>query len=471
MNSLLKMSNVIFPLITYPYISRVLQPAGIGKISFASSVVSYFTMFAQLGIPTYGIRACAEVRDNKTELSRTVQELLIINLITSAIAYVALFFTVISIPRLWQEKYLYIIYSSAILLNTIGMEWLYSALEQYSYITIRSVIFKFVALLAMFLLVHAESDYVIYGAISILAASASNVFNFFYSRKFITLRPIGQYHFRRHLKSVGIFFAMSCATTIYTQMDTTMLGFLTDDAEVGLYNTAVKIKVVLTNVVTSLGTVLLPRASYYIARNRIEDFKRTTYKAINFIFDLALPIMLYFILYSRETIILISGPSYTGSVRPMQIIMPTLVLIGLTNILGMEVLVPLKREQHVLYSEIFGAVVNVIVNWLLIPHLASSGAAIGTICAETAVLVYQYYVLRRQIAPAFRQIAYWKISTALVAASLVCLPVKLLQLNTFFALVLSAALFFGVYGLIIVLLRESLAYQLFQQLQHRLHKN
>ena len=174
------------------------------------------------------------------------------------------------------------------------MEWLYKALEQYTYITVRSVIFKFIALIFMFFLVHKQTDYVIYGGITIFAASASNILNLINAHKFINLKPVGNYNFRRHLKPVLIFFAMSCATTIYTNLDTVMLGFMTTDTDVGYYNAAVKIKVILVSVVTSLGTVLLPRASYYIQRGELKEFHRITRKALNFVFLMATPLFVYF---------------------------------------------------------------------------------------------------------------------------------------------------------------------------------
>ena len=167
MNMILTMSSFIFPLITFPYVSRILLPEGTGKVSFATSLISYFSMFAQLGIPMYGIRACAKVRDNRQELTRTAQELLIINLIMSVISYVVLFIAIAFVPRLQSERALYVIVSFTIILTSIGMEWLYKALEQYTYITVRSLVFKVIALAAMLGLVHEKSDYVIYGAITI----------------------------------------------------------------------------------------------------------------------------------------------------------------------------------------------------------------------------------------------------------------------------------------------------------------
>ena len=239
MNSILTMSSFIFPLITFPYVSRILLPEGTGKVSFATSVISYFAMFAQLGIPTYGIRACAKVRDNRKELTKTAQEIFGINIVMTLLAYAVFVVALITVPRLQQDKTLFLIVSTTMIFNAIGMEWLYKALEQYTYITIRSIIFKFVALVAMFLLIHEKSDYVIYGGISILASSASNVFNFVNVHRYIGFRPVGQYDFKRHLKPITVFFAMSCATTVYTHLDTVMLGLMTTDADVGYYTAAV----------------------------------------------------------------------------------------------------------------------------------------------------------------------------------------------------------------------------------------
>ena len=155
MNALLTMSSFIFPLITFPYVSRILLPVGTGKVSFATSLVSYFTMISQLGIPTYGIRACAKVRDNKMELSRITHELLFINFTMSILSYLLLIAAIVFVPRLREERALYVVVGSTIILTAIGMEWLYKALEQYTYITIRSIIFKFISLIAMFFLVQA----------------------------------------------------------------------------------------------------------------------------------------------------------------------------------------------------------------------------------------------------------------------------------------------------------------------------
>lgn len=464
MNAFLTMSSFIFPLITFPYISRILLPEGTGKVSFATSVISYFVILAQLGIPTYGIRACAKVRDNREELSKTAHELLVINIIMCCFSYLILGILLMTVPKFKSEKTLLIIVSLTLLFNTIGMEWLYKALEQYMYITIRSIIFKVIAVIAMFLLVHEKSDYIIYGAISIFASSASNIFNLINVHKYINLKPIGNYNLKQHLKPVFIFFAISCAATIYTNLDTVMLGFIKTDSDVGCYNAAVRIKSILVSIVTSLGVVLLPRASYYLEHNMISEFYKITKKAINFVFIIAVPLMAYFILFAKEGIFLLSGSAYIGAVKPMQIIMPTLVFIGLTNIMGIQMLVPMGKEKIVLYSEIAGALVDLVINIVLIPRWASAGAAIGTLVAEIIVWIVQYCALRKDVKSAYLTIDYKTILWAILMAIVGVVWVKTLSINVFFKLIISAVMFFGIYFGVLMIRKDELTIEMKNQL-------
>lgn len=468
MNALLTMSSFLFPLITFPYVSRILEPAGNGRVAFATSVISYFCMFAQLGIPTYGIRACAKVRDNKTALTRTVHEIFLINLVTSLITYAVFFVALFTVPRLQEDKALFLIVSTTIMFNAIGMEWLYRGLEQYTYITVRSLIFKVIGIAAMFLLVHTKEDYVVYGAVSIFAASASSVFNFFHAHRLIGVRPIGGYNFRQHVRPILVFFAMSCAATVYTNLDTAMLGFMKTDADVGYYNAAVKIKVILVSIVTSLGTVLLPRASYYAREGKTDEVLRITKKAMNFVVLAAAPLALYFMLFAEPGILLLSGDAYRGSVLPMQIIMPTLLFIGMTNILGMQILVPLGREKGVLLSTAVGAVIDLILNLILIPSMGAAGAAIGTVVAECAVWVVQVAILRSWCSTIYRDIRYLPVIVGLVAATAGSLWVYALSLSPFVTLLLSATLFFGIYGGVLLISKEPLTGELIGQIRSKL---
>lgn len=471
MNATLQISAFIFPLITFPYVSRILGPSGTGNVSFATSIVTYFALFAQLGIPTYGIRATARVRDDKVLLSKTVQEIFIINAVMCVLAYIVFFVVLNLVPKMYNDKVLFIIISSTILFNSVGMDWLYKGLEKYTYITIVSIIFKFIAIILMFVCVHHKNDYVIYGAISIFAVSASNICNLVNIQKLIYIKPILNYEFTKHFYPILIFFAMSCATTIYTNLDTVMLGFMKDNVEVGYYNAAIKIKNVLLGVVTSLGTVLLPRASYYVENNMYSEFKRIAGKALNFVVLISFPLCLYFILFAKEGVLFLSGDAYTEAILPMQILMPTLIFIGLTNIMGIQMLIPLGREKVVLYSEIAGAIVDLAINIVLIPIMSSSGAAIGTLVAEGVVWMVQYQALKEIVKESYLKIKYIPILLGITLAGILSYFIKSLYLNSFLTLLLSAVIFFAVYLIVLTLAKESLINEIeFQILEKVLKK-
>ena len=316
MNFILTASSFIFPLVTFPYATRILLPEGTGRVAFATSAVSYFTMFAMLGIPTYGVRACAKVKNNKEELSRTVHEIMILNLIMTTLTYIVFFISLVSVKRFQQDQELLLVSSVAIILHTLGVNWLYQGLEEYAYITVRSLIFKFIGLILLFVFVHSSEDVMIYGAITVFTGYGSYIWNTLRLRKMIYLKPCGPYHFRRHLKPIVVFFAMSVATSIYTNLDTVMLGFMNTNTELGYYNAAVKIKSILVSLITSLGTVLLPRLSYYYETRQKDEFMRMISKALNFVLLLSLPLSLYFIMFAKESILFLSGENFLGFFFP-----------------------------------------------------------------------------------------------------------------------------------------------------------
>ncbi len=460
MNFIMTASSIIFPMITFPYVSRVLLPVGNGKIAFVSSVTAYFTLFASLGIPTYGIRVCAGVRDDKEKLSKTVQEILLINFVTMLITSSVYAVSIILIPEFYEEKELFFIHIFGMIMNVFAMNWLFSALEQYSYITICNLVVKTVSLILMFLLVKKPEDYVMYGGITIFASSASYVFNFIYARHFIVWKKSGVYEFRKHLKPILVFFAMSAAISVYTNLDVIMLRFMKGNEEVGYYNTAIKVKTILVTLITSLGTVLLPRLSYYIKTDKKKAFYQTVEKAVNFVVLLGIPLMLYFMMFAEESILLLAGKEYNASVLPMIILMPTILLIGLSNITGIQILTPQNEERKVLYSILCGAGVDFILNMLLIPRYASSGAAFATVMAEFVVLVIQCIYLRNMIVTVIKEVSISKIVAALVLACMAGWSIKIyFNAHVFLVLVMSVCIFFGIYGGVLLGMREKFVWE------------
>ena len=455
MNAILTVAGIIFPLITFPYISRVLLVEGSGKVAFATSVVTYFTMFASLGIPTYGVRACAIVRDNKEKLSKTVQEPLIISGGTTLLTYIVFGISLFVIPEFAQERTLLLIVGLGIGLNTIGVQWLYNALEQYSYITTCSILFKVIGMILMFLLVKESSDYQIYGGVYVIASFGSYVLNFICLRKFVTFQKTGTYQFKQHLKHIMVFFAMSAGASIYLNLDVVMLRFLQSNEAVGYYNAGIKVKTVLVTCVTSLGTVLLPRLSYYIETADKKAFQLMVGKAFRFVFVAASAVTVYFSIFARESILLLSGEAFLPAVGPMMILMPTVLLIGLSNVTGIQILTPNGREREVMYSIWGGAILDFVLNLIVIPKFSANGAALSTLLAEGMVLLLQCWFLRDVLWSYIRQVQCWKIVIALAVASVMTIPVKIwIDSGVFVTLLVSAIVFFGGYAVVLLLLKE-----------------
>lgn len=269
LNMLYTLMNTIFPLITYPYISRVLDPTGIGKVNFFSQIAGYCTMFASLGIGTYGIRAVAETRNNEDDLSKTVKELLRINILLTILVLLIYCVMAVCIPQFKSNIGLILINGLAIATNPFSLDWLYSGLEQYDYITKRDFFFKIISIICIFIFVRTQSNYYIYALILTGANVGSTIFNFAYALKIIDFKFKIKLNYQKHLKPMLTLFASGLAVSVYLSLDTIMLGFIRGNREVGLYTTATKIETVLLAVVNAISVALLPRLSAYIQQNRL----------------------------------------------------------------------------------------------------------------------------------------------------------------------------------------------------------
>ena len=300
MNVILKTSTFIFPLVTFPYVSRVLGPGPNGDISFAASVISYFSLIAAMGIPSYGVRKCAEYRDNPIELGKVFQELLIINTLFTILSYAVLVLLVQIIPQFKNDSLLIYITSITIIFSTFGVEWVYQAIEQYDYITVRNIAFKIFAVIGMFVFVHKPSDYIVYAGITVFGNVGSNILNILRLPRYIPMKKYKKYNLKMHLSPIFLLFLYNATTTIFTNLDQVMLGFMSSNKEVGYYAATVKIKNILTSVVTSLGAVMLPRVAYYLGKEDNKAFARLIKKSFDFIFISAIPISLFFLRFSSR---------------------------------------------------------------------------------------------------------------------------------------------------------------------------
>lgn len=456
MNFILTVSNFLFPLIIFPYVSRVLLPEGTGKVAFALSIVSYFTLFASFGVATYGIRAIAQVRDDKDRLSKTMHELLFINIISMIIVYIALVIAISVVPKFAMEKELFWVTSLFVLFTIIGIEWLYKGLEKYQYITIRTIVFKIASLFLVFLFVKEKSDYIIFAFISIFAIVGSGVLNLINSRKLINYILYSEYEFKKHLKPMFVLFLTSMAIAIYTSLDEGLLGLLSSPEQVGYYNAAVRVKGILFTLITSLGVVLLPRLSYYVENHMETEFHEALAKSTNFIIVIAASVVIFFTLFAKETILILAGENYVASIIPLQIVVWALILSAITNILGIQILLPLKKDKQLLFSVLCAATVDVIANFLLVPKLAAVGTALSVIAAELSVLIVQIIILRQYIKILFSGLQLHKIIIALLIAIACALFVREIVINTSTLIIFlcSSSVFFLAYFIILLLLKE-----------------
>ena len=446
MNFILTVSNFLFPLIIFPYVSRVLLPEGTGKVAFAFSIVSYFTLLASFGVATYGIRAIAQVRDDKDRLSKTMHELLFINIISMIIVYIALAIAILVVPKFAMEKELFGVTSLFILFTIIGIEWLYKGLEK----------FKIASLFLVFLFVKEKSDYIIFAFISIFAIVGSSVLNLINSRKLINYTLYSEYEFKKHLKPMFVLFLTSMAIAIYTSLDEGLLGLLSAPEQVGYYNAAVRVKGILFTLITSLGVVLLPRLSYYVENHMETEFHEALAKSTNFIIVIAASVVIFFTLFAKETILILAGENYVASIIPLQIVVWALILSAITNILGIQILLPLKKDKQLLFSVLCAATVDVIANFLLVPKLAAVGTALSVIAAELSVLIVQIIILRQYIKVLFSGLQLYKIIIALLIAIACALFVKdvIVNTSTLIIFLCSSSVFFLAYFIILLLLKE-----------------
>jgi len=441
----------------------------VGKVDFATAVINYFIMFASLGIPTYGIRACAKVRENKDLLSQTVKELLIINIITTIFAYIVFLISLQSVQRFKDDSDILLICSINLLLNGFGMNWLYSALEEYQYITIRSVGFKLISLICIFLMVHNPDDYLVYVVITVFSTSGSYILNFLYSRKKISYQRKTQYNFRQHMIPILTFFATSVAISIYTNLDIVMIGIISGDAEVGYYSAAMKIRAAVATFVTALSTVLLPRLSFYASNRYIKEFEKLFVKSLNFTILMAFPLTVYFLIYAKECIVLLSGIQFANAAPVLRFLIPTILIAGLSNVTGTQLLVPWGNENKLLFSIVCGAIIDFLANLVLIPSWGACGAAFATLVAECIVLLVQIYCSFDFLKVQLKKTYILKKAFSLLIATLTAFIINpFLPENRLLYLVFSFIIFEGMYFLVLLVIKDCFIMELFAMVKKML---
>ena len=388
LNIIKTISSIIFPLITFPYISRILQPENVGKVNFGSSYVSYFSLIASLGITTYAIRECSAARENKKRLSKTASEIYSINICTTIIAYVLLVASLVLFRRLDSYRTLITIQSTAILFTTWGADWLNSAMEDFKYITIRSLVFQIISLILMFLFIKNPDDYLKYAAISVIASCGANLTHIFYRRKYCVVSFTKNMYWNVHFKPILLLFVMIMAQSIFSNADVTMLGLMRSDYEVGIYSTAHKIEGIVSQVVSSLAWVVMPRMSLYFSEGNFDKINAMLKKSLEVLMIIGLPCIAGSFALSKEIVLIVGGADYLDAALPLSILMLSFAfsLVG-GSFLGNMVLIPSKKEGTYMIICCITAAVNVTLNYILIPIGGVNAAALTTSISSLLIMV------------------------------------------------------------------------------------
>ena len=468
LNVIRTLMSLIFPLVTFPYVSRVLGPVGIGKVHYAQSIVSYFSMIAMLGINTYGLREAAKIRDNKDKLSQFYREIMAINLFSTIVAYILFFIALVLFKNLSEYKNLLLVTSASILFTTLGVEWLYGAVEDYTYITIRSIAFQFMGVVLLFVFVKDSDDILQYASLSVITNVGSNILSFFHCKKYIYIFKKYSLEVKKHLKSIFILFGTTVAISVYTVLDTTMLGAVCGDEQVGLYNAATKINKIVMGLIVSVGAVVTPRMSNLIETNR-KYFESLLSKTCNFYLMLTIPCVAGLCFLAKPIILLFCGEQFSSAVLTMQIMTPIVIFISFGQFFTNLIFTPMRKDKYSLFPVLAGALINFVLNSILIPRFYTFGAGIATVVAEFTVCITKFFLAKKvsiDMKALFKNFYQYLISVA--AMIFVLFAVSLLKTNMIFNLLLSVVIGAFFYGLTLLLLKNEYLLDFFAVIKRRI---
>ncbi len=387
-NILLVVSNIVFPVLVFPYIARILGPHGLGNAHFALQFSKYFVTVASLGIPIYGMREVAKVKHKKEKLNKLVSELLMLNIITAFISTLVYVVVLFSSGTLQDNVDLFAVAALQVLLGFLAIDWLFAGLEDFKIITIRSLAIRLITVVFLLFFVKTEGDVFPYLLISILSILSGHLWNLFYAYTKVNF-SFKNLNLRHHLKPILIIFLMNVCIAMYTIFDTVWVGFLSTAASVGMYISAIKLSKIGIPIVSALGTVLLPRSARTFAANIQNPAHLQT--SFNFIVDLAMPIGVGMFLLAPELLQVFSGDAFADAVTAMRLLSFLPLFIGLSNLFGMQILSASGNDILVLKSVFIGMVIHILLNLILVPMYAHDGAALAIVTTELLVTLVTYH--------------------------------------------------------------------------------
>lgn len=397
---LLVLANYVFPFLTYPYVSRVLGVTGIGACNFVDSVINYFILFSSLGIGSLGVREIARNKGDKHALDRTFSNLLLVNLALTGFMLVLLVAAALVVPQLSEHKDLMFIGAFKLVFNCLLVEWLFRGLEDFRFITIRTVAIKVLYVIAVFVFVRHREDVWIYYSLSSLTVVINALVNIVFSRTRVRL-TFKNLELKSTFKSMLALGVYSILTSMYTTFNVTFLGFVSGETEVGYYYTATKVYYIVMAVFSAFTSVMLPRMSSLVSEGEMEKFKRYFALAVDLLLALSLPLVIWMVIMAPDIVFAVSGPEFGGSVIPMVIISPLLFVVGYEQILVLQTLLPLGKDKIMLRNSLIGAIVGVALNIILVPFFASIGSSVVWVSVECLILVLSQVAVTKTVSIRF----------------------------------------------------------------------
>lgn len=428
-------ANYLFPMLTYPYVSRVLGVEKIGLCNFADSIISYFLLFSMMGIGTVGIREIAKCKGNQEKLNQAYSSLFSLNTITTVLAVLVLLIATYNVPQLYANKELMFVGAVRLLVSYLQIEWLFKGLEDFKYITVRTLTIKCFYVLAVFLLVKTKNDYIIYFALYTLMVAVNALVNIYYARHFVhfTIRKICMSPFVKSFVILGIYMFL---TSLYGTFNVAFLGFTSNETQVGYYTTATKLYTILLSLFTAFTGVMLPRMSSLLADGKKDEFKVLLHRSVNILMMFSTPLVFFSVVFAPQIIGIISGSGYEGAILPMRIVMPLMLIIGYEQILIIQTLMPLKKDRAILINSAIGAGAGLILNFSIVPFWQSVGSSIVWFLSECVVLISAQSFVTKYLGLKFPFSLFLKNIVAYVPLLIFIIPIYLYVDNVFVSFIL-----------------------------------
>ena len=447
--------SVLFPIITVPYLSRVLGKNEYGSFNYSLSIISYFVLLAGLGFSIYAIREGSRIRENKEAIIAFSNELFSLNIISTLISYGLLFFTLSISKQLSSYKELILILSISIIFTTLGADWVNSIYEDYIYITVRYILIQVLALILMFVFVKSDRDVVIYTYIYLFTQIGANVINIFYIRKYVHLKFTFSKSMFKHLLPVLGLFISNFAVTLYVNSDITLLGILKGNGAVSVYSVVSKIYTASKQIVIAGVMVTIPRISFYFGQKNIGKYNRFLDNLLNIIVIFTLPIFVGLAMLARPVVLIISGPEYLDGVLTLRLLCFASVFSILSYFFSFCILIPNRQDKQFVIATTIAAIVNIGLNFILIPIYSHKGAAVTTVMAEFIVMLYSWYHAKKYVEISFNKSSICSIIVGSVVIAIVCVNIINLFDNVFFQIVISILLSIVCYLIVMIVMKNS----------------